>query len=139
MKEQNDKIALMIKKANEVMQYAYSPYSKYKVGACVEAEDGTLYCGCNVENASYGITICAEVAAISSMISAGRKHIKSMVVMGGGDELCTPCGRCRQFIREFAAPDAPIYLSDRKKVVKTTNIAELLPDSFGPGHFTDIE
>jgi cytidine deaminase len=136
MKEQNDKIALMIQKANEVMQHAYSPYSKYKVGACVEAEDGTLYCGCNIENASYGITVCAEVAAISSMISAGHKRIKSMVVMGSGNELCTPCGRCRQFIREFAAPDAQIYLSDKKKVVKTTNIAELLPDSFGPGHIT---
>jgi cytidine deaminase len=108
----NDKVELMIKMARDVMKNAYAPYSKYHVGACIQAEDGTLYAGCNIENASYGVTICAETAAIACMISAGRKRIKSLVVMGSGGELCTPCGRCRQVIREFSAPDAPIYLSD---------------------------
>lgn len=128
---------LMLKKAREVMDHAYSPYSKYKVSACVEAEDGSLHVGCNVENASYGITVCAETAALCNMISAGKKKIKSMVVMGSSGELCTPCGRCRQFIREFAASDALIHLSDKSKICKTTNIEELLPDSFGPQHFVE--
>lgn len=127
-------VELMAKKACEVMQHAYAPYSKYKVGACVEAEDGTLFVGCNVENAAYGLTNCAERSAIFSLISAGKKKIVALAVVGSGDELCTPCGACRQVIREFADPDAPIYLCDPRtqRVVETTNIATLLPKSFGP-------
>lgn len=125
---------LMAKKACEVMQNAYSPYSKYKVGACIEAEDGTLFTGCNVENASYGLTCCAERSAIFALISAGKKKVKAIALVGSGDELCTPCGACRQVIREFAAPNAPIYLCNpqTQKVVETTNIKTLLPQSFGP-------
>ncbi|HBS51617.1 MAG TPA: cytidine deaminase [Coxiellaceae bacterium] len=127
---------LMAQKACEVMQYAYAPYSKYRVGACVQAEDGTMFVGCNVENISYGLTICAERSAITSLISAGKKKIKAIAIVGSGSELCTPCGACRQIIREFAAQDAPIYLCDplTKKVVETTNIKNLLPLSFGPEH-----
>ncbi len=125
---------LMAKKACEAMQNAYAPYSKYKVGACVEAEDGTLFTGCNVENASYGLTNCAERSAIFALISSGKRKIKALAVVGSGDELCTPCGACRQVIREFAIPDAPIYLCDPRteKVIETTNIKTLLPKSFGP-------
>jgi cytidine deaminase len=125
---------LMAQKACEVMQHAYAPYSKYHVGACVQAEDDTLFTGCNVENASYGLTNCAERSAIFSLISAGKKRIKAIAIVGSGPDLCTPCGACRQVIREFAAPDAPIYLCDArtKKVVETTNIKKLLPSSFGP-------
>jgi cytidine deaminase len=132
----SDQIEIMIKKAKEVMDRAYAPYSQYHVGVCVEAEDGTLFSGCNVENASYGLTICAERSAISALRSAGKKQIKSMALMGSGIDLCTPCGACRQIIREFMAPDAPIYLCDSRtlKVVKTTDIATLLPLSFGPEH-----
>lgn len=127
---------LMAQKAWEIMQNAYSPYSKYKVGACVEAEDGTLFTGCNVENASYSLTKCAEANAITTMVAAGKKRIKSIAVMGSGKELCTPCGACRQIIREFANQNIPIYLCDSqtKKVAKTTTLAELLPLSFGPDH-----
>lgn len=127
---------LMAKKACEAMQSAYAPYSKYHVGACVQAEDGTLFTGCNVENASYGLTNCAERTAIFSMVAAGKKKIKAIAIVGSGDELCTPCGACRQVIREFASQDAPIYLVDRKteQVVETTNIKTLLPKSFGPDH-----
>lgn len=127
---------IMAQKAYEVMQNAYAPYSKYHVGACVQAEDGTLFTGCNVENASYGLTICAERAAIFAMISAGKKRIKAIALVGSGAELGSPCGACRQVIREFAAPDAPIYLCDSrtKKVAETTNISKLLPQSFGPDH-----
>lgn len=125
---------LMAKKACEVMQHAYAPYSKYKVGACAQAEDGTLFTGCNVENASYGLTNCAERSAIFALISAGKKKITALALVVSGDELGTPCGACRQVIREFAAPDAPIYLCDARtqKVVETTNIKTLLPRSFGP-------
>ncbi len=125
---------LMAKKACEAMQNAYAPYSKYRVGACVEAEDGSLFTGCNVENASYGLTVCAERAAIFSLISAGKKKIMALAVVGSGEDLGTPCGACRQVIREFAAPDATIYLCDPRtqKVVEITNIKTLLPKSFGP-------
>jgi len=124
----------MLKVARDAMKRAYAPYSKYHVGVCVEAEDGTLFPGCNVENASYGITICAEVNAITSLIAAGKKRIKSLLVMGSGGELCTPCGRCRQFIREFAALDTPIHLADQSGVLKTVTLDYLLPMSFGPEH-----
>lgn len=132
----SDNADLMAEKACDTMQHAYAPYSNYHVGACVLAEDGTMFTGCNVENASYGVTICAEHNAIASLIASGNRKIKALAVVGSGDELCTPCGCCRQAIREFATPDAPIYLCDpkTKKVVKTTNIAELLPMSFGPEH-----
>jgi len=130
----NKTAELMAQKACEVMQNAYAPYSKFHVGACVEAEDGTLFVGCNVENAAYGPTNCAERSAIFSMISAGKKRIKSIAVVGPGTELCTPCGVCRQVIREFASPDTPIYLcnSQTKSVVKTVTLDSLLPLSFGP-------
>ena len=125
---------IMAQKACEVMEKAYAPYSKYHVGACVKAEDGSLFTGCNVENASYGLTNCAERSAIFSMISAGKRKITAIAIVGSGEEIGSPCGACRQVIREFAEPDAPIYLCDSrtKKVAKTTNIAELLPNSFGP-------
>lgn len=131
-----DNSELMVQKACEVMQHAYAPYSKYHVGACAQAEDGSMFVGCNVENASYGLTNCAERSAIFSLISAGKKRIKAIAIVGSGAELCTPCGACRQVIREFITPDAPIYLGDAKtkKVIEVTNIAKLLPLSFGPNH-----
>jgi cytidine deaminase len=118
--------------AKQMMSRAYAPYSKYKVGACAVAEDGTMFGGCNVENASYGLTICAETVAICSLVAAGKKQIHALAVIGSGDELCTPCGRCRQMIREFAVPNVPIYLCDRNGIRKTVTLEELLPLSFGP-------
>lgn len=129
-------IELMAKKACEVMLHAYAPYSKYQVGACVAAEDGTLFTGCNVENAAYGSTICAERSAITALISAGKKRITALALVVSGAALGTPCGACRQVIREFAVPNVPIYLCDSrtKKVVETTTLEALLPRSFGPEH-----
>jgi cytidine deaminase len=130
-----EKIQRMSKIAIEMMNKAYAPYSKYHVGVCIEAEDGNLFGGCNVENASYGMTLCAECSAVSALIGSGRKRIKSLLVMGSGEELCTPCGRCRQLIREFAVPDTPIYLCNNKGELKeTVTLEQLLPRSFGPGH-----
>ena len=127
---------IMAQKACKVMKNAYAPYSKYHVGACVLAEDDTMYTGCNVENISYGLTNCAERSAIFAMASAGKRKIKAIAVVGSGDELCTPCGACRQVIREFASLDTPIYLCDPRteKVVETTSLEKLLPKSFGPEH-----
>lgn len=131
-----DNSELMVQRACEVMQHAYAPYSKYRVGACALAEDGSMFVGCNVENASYGLTNCAERTAIFSLIAAGKKSVKAIAIVGSGVELCTPCGACRQVIREFLAPDAPIYLGDAKtkKVIEVTDIVKLLPLSFGPDH-----
>lgn len=130
-------VELMINKACEAMQHAYAPYSKHYVGACVQAEDGTMFAGCNVEIVSYGLTICAERAAIFSMISGGKKRIKAIAVVDSGTELCPPCGACRQVILEFAAPDVPIYICDSrtKKVTETTNIEKLLPLAFAPDNY----
>lgn len=112
----------------EMMKNAYAPYSNYRVGACVETKDGFLFGGCNVENLAFGSTICAERNAISSMIAAGKKDIKSIALAGSGDQLCFPCGACRQYMREFAPPDTPIYLFDKDKgYVKTITLGKLLP------------
>lgn len=127
-------IETMIELARKAMKQAYAPYSKYYVGACAEAEDGSLFVGCNVENASYGVTICAEVGAISSLIAAGKKRIKSLLVISSGAKTSAPCGRCRQMIREFAAPNTPIYLCLGDKVCDTVTVEEMLPKSFGPEH-----
>ena len=113
---------------------AYSPYSGFKVGAAVRASDGSIYSGCNVENAAYQGT-CAESGAIAAMIAAGRKRILEVVVSGAGRIPCTPCGGCRQRIREFAGPRTRIRTVDgRGRPTGEWTLAELLPASFGPGH-----
>ena len=129
-----ESLSLMIKKVYEARDHAYAPYSKYLVGACVKAEDGTLFTGCNIENASYGLTICAERTAIFSMVNAGKRKITALALVGTGEALCTPCGACRQVIREFATPDLSIYLcnSSSPEIVKTVTLSSLLPMSFGP-------
>lgn len=114
------------------MAHAYAPYSKFKVGAAILAEDDNVYSGCNVENAAYPVGCCAEASAISAMIMAGQKTIKSIAVVGLGDELCTPCGGCRQRIREFAKESAPILICDQNGLRLQTTLGELLPMSFGP-------
>lgn len=130
------RIADMISQASLAIRYAYSPYSKYRVGACIMSSDGALYTGCNVENASYSLTTCAETAAISAMIATGRRMIIAAVVIGSGETLCTPCGACRQRFREFAKNDVPIYLVQEgsREVGKMMTVGELLPNSFGPAH-----
>lgn len=111
---------------------AYAPYSHYTVGAALLAEDGQIYTGVNVENASYGLTVCAERTAIGTLIGSGQRRIRAMAVctVNGG----SPCGACRQVLREFAPLDAPVYLSDAAGDVHTTTVGELLPRSFGPEH-----
>ena len=113
---------------------AYAPYSRFQVGAALRAESGAIHAGCNVENAAYPQGSCAEASAISAMALAGDRRIAEILVMGDGEALCTPCGGCRQRIREFADPATLIHVAGPEGVRKTFRLSELLPESFGPGH-----
>ncbi|WP_100963855.1 cytidine deaminase [Bosea sp. FBZP-16] len=115
-------------------QKAYAPYSRFKVGAAILADDGKVYPGCNVENAAYPVGACAEAGAISAMIAGGAGAIRAIVVIGDGAELVTPCGACRQRIREFAAPETPILIAGPDGIRARFSLAELLPASFGPAN-----
>ena len=122
----------MFDAAKEVREIAHVPYSNFKVGAAILTEDNTIITGCNVENAAYPQSQCAEASAIGNMISRGYKKIKEVLVIGSGDLLCSPCGACRQRIREFSSLKTPIHMCDINKHLKTSTLEELLPDSFGP-------
>ena len=122
----------LILAAQTAMLNAYAPYSRFSVGAAVQTDKGNIYSGCNVENAAYPIGQCAEASAISAMISAGEKTIVAVAVAGKGQALCTPCGGCRQRIREFAAEATPILVCDESNLRHETTIGDLLPLSFGP-------
>ncbi|WP_332686153.1 cytidine deaminase [Bosea sp. (in: a-proteobacteria)] len=113
---------------------AYAPYSRFAVGAAILAGDGTIHAGCNVENAAYPVGACAEAGAISAMVAAGSREIRAILVMGTGEELVTPCGACRQRIREFAAPETPVLIAGPGGVRARFSLAELLPASFGPAN-----
>jgi cytidine deaminase len=111
---------------------AYVPYSRFKVGSAILADDGAIYAGCNVENAAYPSGACAETGAISAMIAGGGRRILTALVIGDGRELCTPCGNCRQRLREFAGPDVRVHVANGDGIRQTFSVAELLPASFGP-------
>jgi cytidine deaminase len=112
---------------------AHAPYSKFFVGAAVRDEHGRVFGGCNIENAAYPQGWCAEPSAISALILAGGTRITEIAVIGTGDSLCTPCGGCRQKIREFARGDVRIHVCGEDGVVmRTFTLDELLPASFGP-------
>lgn len=116
---------------------AHAPYSKFRVGAAVRDEQGRVFAGCNIENASYPQGWCAEPSAISAMIAGGGRRITEVAVMGNGDTLCTPCGGCRQKIREFAGPETKIHcFTEHGELVRTFTLDELLPFSFGPENLT---
>ncbi|MEO1460382.1 MAG: cytidine deaminase, partial [Pseudomonadota bacterium] len=98
--------------AVKVRGLAYAPYSKFQVGAALRDEDGRIHRGCNVENASYSQCQCAEATAIGAMVAAGARRITAVAVAGPDGVTCTPCGGCRQRIREFAAPETPVLVCD---------------------------
>src|SRR5690606_2040143 len=118
--------------ARSVRQNAYAPYSGYRVGAAVLDEIGRVHVGCNVENSAFPLGSCAEANAIGAMLAAGGKRIVAIAAVGGRDaiEACTPCGGCRQAIREFAHPDTRVLLLDADENIIAYTIAELLPESF---------
>jgi cytidine deaminase len=125
-------LAELIAAAAAARANAYAPYSRFAVGAAIRAEDGTLHAGANVENAAYPQGQCAEASAIGAMIAAGGKRIGEMVLLADGAALCTPCGGCRQRIREFADADTRIHLCGPEGLRRTVTLGELLPLSFGP-------
>ncbi|MEK9573140.1 MAG: cytidine deaminase [Proteobacteria bacterium] len=122
----------LIAAAINAMPLAYAPYSQFQVGAAIEDENGHIHTGVNVENAAYPVGSCAEAGAIAAMIGAGGRKITRIAVAGRGDLLCTPCGGCRQRIREFAAADMDIFICDEQGLRQRFTLAELLPHSFGP-------
>ena len=124
----------LIAAAREAMSRAYAPYSNFPVGAALRAGNGKIYSGCNVENAAYPEGLCAEASAIAAMVGDGARQIVEVCVMGQGEPLVTPCGGCRQKIREFAAGSAAIHVCGPQGIRKTVTLEELLPLSFGPGH-----
>lgn len=122
----------MVALAHRAMANAHAPYSRFAVGACLRADSGRLYAGCNVENAAYPQGQCAEASAIGAMVTAGDKRIVEVVVLGSGKALCTPCGGCRQRLVEFAAPDIPVHIGNAEGIRKTVTLADLTPLFFGP-------
>ena len=113
---------------------AYAPYSRFKVGAAILADDGKVYSGGNVENAAYPNGVCAETSAISAMVMGGGKQIREIAVVAGGEKLVTPCGGCRQRIAEFADPETPVLIRGPDGLKMTFIIADLLPASFDKGN-----
>lgn len=129
----NEQRASLIEAAIEVREQAYAPYSNYQVGAALLMEDGTIVTGVNVENSSYGLTMCAERTAVGRAIAAGYRNILAVAV--ATDNAGSPCGACRQVLTEFAG-DVPVYLVDGTGNGRDTTLHTLLPDHFGPEHLT---
>jgi len=128
--------AEMLELARAAMARAYAPYSRFAVGAVVRGENGTLYAGCNVENAAFPLGSCAEASAISALIMAGQRRIIEVLVIGEGPALVSPCGGCRQRLREFADDATPVHICDPDGIRRTVTLGELLPLSFGPANLS---
>ena len=126
------KLDQLFEAAKAAQARAYVPYSRFRVGAAILADDGKVYGGCNVENAAYPSGTCAEAGAVAAMILGGGKRIAGILVIGDGTLLCTPCGNCRQRIREFAKPETPVHVADANGIRETFTLEALLPASFGP-------
>jgi len=124
----------LLQSARAAQAHAYAPYSHFHVGAAVLDDQGRVHAGCNVENAAYPQGVCAEAGALSAMVLAGSTRVLALAVVGDGAGLVTPCGGCRQKLREFAAPDTPVLVADREQLRARFTLAQLLPESFGPEH-----
>ena len=125
----------LVLQAREAAARAYAPYSQFAVGAALLGESGKIYTGCNVENASYGLTICAERAAVFQAVAQGERHFLAIAVSLPG--AATPCGACRQVLHEFA-PDLKIFISDGGgRLIHEFTLADLLPGAFGSGNIAN--
>lgn len=125
-------LTALLQAARAAQARAYAPYSRFRVGAAVLDDRGLIHAGCNVENAAYPEGVCAEAGAFSAMVLAGSRRVQALVVIGDGAALVTPCGGCRQKLREFATPDTPVLIADADGVCARFTLAQLLPESFGP-------
>jgi len=116
--------------AADAMANSYSPYSRFKVGAAVECTDGAIFTGCNIENAAFGATMCAEAAAIASAVSAGRRSFKRIAIISDGSAYCFPCGSCRQLLSEFT-PEVEVLCARADGRYVSYPLSSLLPMAFG--------
>ena len=124
----------LLEAARAAQRSAYAPYSRFQVGAAVLDDQGRIHAGCNVENAAYPEGVCAEASALSAMVLAGSTRLRAVLVVGTGGAWITPCGGCRQKLREFGAPDLPVLTANATEMGPRYTLAELLPQSFGPDH-----
>lgn len=122
-------VSRLIMEAQQARQRAYAPYSKFHVGAAVLTSDNEIFTGCNVENASYGLTVCAERIAVFNAVNAGARRFLALAVVSDGEGYCRPCGACRQVIREFGG-DTKIIMASKDNTYEIKSISQLLPDSF---------
>jgi cytidine deaminase len=121
----------LLESAESALGSAYTPYSGFSVGAAVRTSDGTVFRGCNVENASYGLSMCAERTAIFKAVSEGHEDLEAIAIVGKGGTEAAPCGACRQVMREFNS-ELSIILTDADSKPRGTTLDQLLPASFGP-------
>ena len=122
----------LVARAIAMQEFSYVPYSKFPVGAALLCADGTVFTGCNVENAAYGSTICAERTALLKAVSEGRRSgWTAIAIAGQGEDYCWPCGACRQMLYEFA-PDLRVLAARRDGAFQTATLSQLLPHGFGP-------
>jgi cytidine deaminase len=126
------KTAALLESAAKAASKAYAPYSNYKVGAALLCADGEVFCGCNIENASYGLTNCAERTAVFTAIAAGRRDFVAMAVVADGDSMPYPCGACRQVLSEFCREEFSVYIAKASALeeYEVVCLAALLPNSF---------
>jgi cytidine deaminase len=128
--------ARLLAAAREARMHAYAPYSNFLVGAAVLDEQGRIHAGCNVENAAFPQGVCAEAGALSAMVLAGGRRVAAVAVVGAGDKWVTPCGGCRQKLREFAQGSTPVIVANTDRVHATLTMEQLLPHSFGPDNLS---
>ena len=122
-------------RAKDVSEHAYCPYSTFRVGAALVCSDGTIFSGCNVENASYGLTVCAERNAVCQMVAADKREFTAIVIYTSTPNPTAPCGACRQFLCEFSPEATVVSCCDTDKEIQTT-VRELVPHAFGPHALT---
>ena len=134
MSKSAEPLAELFAAAKAAQANAYAPYSRFRVGAALRTPGGAIFSGGNVENAAYPEGVCAETSAVSAMAQAGERRIAEICVIGDGEALCTPCGGCRQRIREFADIATLVHVAGPEGVRRTFALSDLLPESFGPGH-----
>ena len=136
MSKSDSELAALFDAARAAHGKAYAPYSRFNVGAALRTPSGAIFSGCNVENAAYPQGACAEAMAIGAMALAGERRIAEILVVGDGEGLCTPCGGCRQRIREFGDVATPIHVAGSEGIRASFTLGELLPHAFGPEHLS---
>lgn len=117
--------------ARLMLERAYAPYSHFPVGAALECADGSVFTGCNVENAAFSPSICAERAAVAKAVSEGHRDFVRIAIAGATEQFCPPCGVCRQVLAEFAPDDLEVLLVNRDGLIRETTLGQLLPQRFG--------